>query len=98
MEPVGGKYSDVHRADISASIKLLEGRAAKSKVVKETLRVVGVLLRRSVTTTDKKRKHDDFINGGYGGGGPSPPSDSPSNLSYILSGASSFMGLSFYVD
>ncbi|KAL8276401.1 hypothetical protein RQP46_011199 [Phenoliferia psychrophenolica] len=100
LEPHGGKYSDVHRADIAASQKLLESRAAKSKVVKETLRVVNVLLRRSHGGgADKKRSHDDFMNGssgggtnggggGYGGVGgvSSPPSESPANLSYILSG------------
>ncbi|KAK4704171.1 hypothetical protein P7C70_g2040, partial [Phenoliferia sp. Uapishka_3] len=89
LEPSNGKYSQVHRADIGASLKLLEARANKSAMVRETLRVVGVLLRRSsVSLSDKKRTHDDFLNGGgYGGvGGDSASSENPSDLSYILSG------------
>ena len=86
-----GTHAESVRGDVAASVRLLEQRAAKGKVVRETLRVVSVLLGRAgATEAGRKRKLDNLLNGSGGGsvgrldgGGVA---EACSGLSFLLEG------------
>lgn len=95
-----GSLSEIHQTDISSSLRLFEARPHKSQAVRETMRVVGVLLRRSMMVPQvggmndgvKKRKFEEGGIGGLAGRfGSRSPGAGASDLSFILEGGTSLL-------
>lgn len=72
-EDPNGTYASLHHVDVLSSLKILESNPIKSLAVKETIRVVGVLLKRAFSSGggnagNRKRKQDEIdVSSGYRG-------------------------------
>ncbi|KAI5480949.1 hypothetical protein MNV49_006759 [Pseudohyphozyma bogoriensis] len=78
-----GTFADVHRADVVASLRLLEGLPQKSPSVRETIHVVNTLLQRHPPRSSRAATFAPHESGTFGG--VVSPTRRSTDLSFILS-------------